>query len=89
MQSSSAKRTVAETAKEIQRLLDKFEKISPTATDSEKIDYINAETRADFKKRVVAALKAGGEAVIDEFVLENKYMRICKAVLKVWLESSS
>jgi uncharacterized protein YqfA (UPF0365 family) len=38
-------------------------------------------------ERLVAALKSGGETAIDELVLENKYHKIIKSIVKGWLQS--
>ena len=77
---------LAEAASVIQRDLEQLEKINPTATESEKIAYANDAVEPELKKRVIAALKAGGEAVIDEFFLQDKYLKVVKAVVKGWLQ---
>ena len=84
--SSEEKKTLAEAAKEIQMLLKQLEKTNPTATDLDKIAYIDYETSASFKSRASSALKACGETVIDEFLLENKYLKVVKATIKGWLQ---
>ncbi len=76
---SEQKQTLSEAAAEIQNLLKQLEQTNPTATDAQQIKYINDETTPKFKKRVVGALQATGEAAIDEFVLENKYLKVAKA----------
>ena len=38
-----------------------------------------------FKRRVVGALKAGGESAIEE-LLDNPYINVSKAVIKGWLQ---
>jgi hypothetical protein len=87
--SSPEKRTLAEAAKEIQDLLKNLEETSPSATEDEKIVYINDETTPSFKRRVAGALQASGETVIDEFILENKYLKVAKAAVKGWLQPGS
>lgn len=82
---SEQKQTLAESAGEIQQLLKQLEKTNPTATEIEKIDYINDETTPGFKRRVVGALQAGGEAAIEEF-LDNPYVNVGKAVVKGWMK---
>ncbi len=42
-----------------------------------------------FKRRVINALKATGEAVIDQFILENKFLKVAKATIKGWLQSDN
>jgi hypothetical protein len=81
------KQTLAEAATEIQQLLKQLEQTNPSATQAEKIEHINDETTPKFKKRVVGALQATGEAAIDEFVLENKYLKVAKAAIKGWMKS--
>lgn len=86
---SEYKRTLFEAAAEIQQLLKQLEQTNPSATKFEQITYINDETTPSFKRRVVGALQASGEAAIDEFVLENKYLKVVKAAVKGWLQPDS
>lgn len=86
---SEEKKTLAESCQEIQTLLKQLEKTHPAATDTEKIAYIDDETSRSFKRRASSALKACGEATIDEFVLDNKYLKVLKAMIKGWLQSVS
>jgi AbiTii len=86
---SEPKQTLAEAVEEIQELLAKLESINPSATQSEKIAYVNDETTPSLKRRTSAALQAFGEAAIDEFVLENKFHKVIKATVKGWLEADS
>ncbi|MEH2148697.1 hypothetical protein [Nostoc sp.] len=81
---SEQKKTLADAAAEIQQLLKQLEQTEPTATESEQIAYINDETAPSFKRRVVGALQASSEAAIDEFILENKYLKVAKAAVKGW-----
>jgi len=74
-----------EAATEIQRLLKQLEETNPTTDEAEKIAYINIATKPRLKQRVIAALRSSGEAVIDELVLEDKYLNVGKAVLKGWI----
>jgi uncharacterized protein YjbI with pentapeptide repeats len=80
------KQRLVEAATEIQQLLKQLEQTNPGATETEKVAYVNDETTASFKRRVVAALQATGEAAIDEFVLENKYLKVVKAAVKGWMK---
>ena len=82
---SEQKQTLAEAAGEIQQLLKQLEKTNPTATESEKIAYVNDETTPSFKRRVVGALQAGSEAAIEEF-LDNSYINVGKAIVKGWIK---
>lgn len=87
--SSEQKKTLAEAASEIQKLLKQLEETNPTATEPEKVAYVNDETTPSFKRRVVGAFQAGGETAIDEFILENKYLKVTKAAIKGWLQPGS
>nr|WP_322721444.1 hypothetical protein [Nostoc sp. ChiQUE02]MDZ8234544.1 hypothetical protein [Nostoc sp. ChiQUE02] len=83
------KKTLAEAASEIQQLLKQLEQTNPTATQAEKVAYVNDETTPSFKRRAVSALQASGETAIDEFILENKYLKVAKAAIKGWLQPGS
>ena len=76
---------MAEAAAEIQRLLKQLESTNPNATESEKISYVSDKANPGIKSRAVSALAQGSETAFDEFVLENKYLKVGKAVLKGWL----
>jgi hypothetical protein len=82
---SEQKQTLAEAAAEIQRLLKQLEQTNPNATEIDKVTYVNDETTPSFKRRVVGALQAGGEAAIEEF-LDNPYVNVGKAVVKGWIK---
>ncbi len=82
---SEQKQTLAEAADEIQKLLQQLEQTNPTATEAEKIAYVNDETSPGFKRRAASALKAGGETAIEEF-LDNPYVNVGKAVVKGWMK---
>jgi hypothetical protein len=79
------KQDLATSAKEIQALLKQLEDDNPHATLSEKIKFVNDETTLSFKRRVAGALKAGGEAAIEEF-LDNPYINVGKEIVKGWLD---
>jgi len=86
---SESKKTIAEAAEEIQQLLRQLENTNPTATELEKIAYINDETTPSLKRRAAGALQATGETAIDEFILENRYLKVAKAAIKGWLQPGS
>jgi hypothetical protein len=86
-QGSERRQTLAEAAAEIQQLLMQLEKSNPTATEAEKVAYVNDETPADLKSRVVNALKAGGEAAADN-MLDNIYGNVVGAIVKGWISSA-
>jgi AbiTii len=86
---SEQKQTLAEAVEEIQKLLKQLGTTNPSATQTEMIDYVNDETTPSLKRRTSSALKACGETAIDEFVLENKFLKVVKATLKGWLEADS
>ena len=79
------KKTLAEAAEEIQKLLKQLEVRNPNANESEKVAHINNEVTPNFKRRVISALQAGSETAIEEF-LDNPYANVGKAVLKGWLQ---
>lgn len=85
VQQSEQKQTFADAAKQIQELLKQLEETNPTATEPEKIEYINDETTPSFKRRVVGALLAGGETAIEEF-LDHPYVNVGKAIVKGWIK---
>jgi len=85
VQQSEQKQNLAASAKEIQELLKQLEQTNPTATEAEKIAHVNDETTPSFKRRVVGALQAGGEAAIEEF-LANPYVNVVKEVVKGWIK---
>jgi hypothetical protein len=84
-QSTGNEKTLAEAAAEIQELLKQFEKTNPTATEAEKITYVNIATKPDLKQRAISALKEGSNTAIDEFIVDNKYLKVVKAVIQGWL----
>jgi hypothetical protein len=83
------RQTLAEAAEEIQELLMQLEKSQPTATEDEKVAYVNDETPLDLKFRVVNALKAGGEAATDTILDNSPYINVVKAILKGWISSKA
>jgi hypothetical protein len=83
---SEEKKTLAEAANEIQQLLKQLEKSNPNATEIEQIAYLEDETTPRFKRRVSSALQAAGETAIDEFILDNKWLKVAKAAIKKWLK---
>ena len=84
---SEQKQSLAKVAEEIQQLLKQLEQTQPTATEEDKINYVSDETTPSFKRRAVAAFIAGSETAIDEFILENKSVKVVKSAIKGWIES--
>jgi hypothetical protein len=76
---------ISESVAEIQELLKQLEKTNPTATDAEKITWINIATKPELKQRAISALKEGSSTAIDEFIVDNKYLKVVKAVIQGWL----
>jgi type IV secretory pathway component VirB8 len=74
--------SLAEAVAEIQRLLQQLEETNPTATQQEQVTYVNIATKPSIKPRAVVAFKDGGETAIDEFILDNKYLNVIKAIAK-------
>jgi hypothetical protein len=87
-QGGEGRQTLAEAADEIQQLLMQLEKSQPTATESEKVAYVNDETPPDFKSRVVNALKGGGEAAVDAIIDNVIYGSLVGAIVKGLISSA-
>ncbi|MEH2287464.1 pentapeptide repeat-containing protein [Nostoc sp.] len=83
--SQEHRQTLAEAASEIQNLLKQLEQSNPTATDAEKVAYVNEKTAPTLKSRVLSALQGGSEAAIEEF-LSNPYINVGKAIVKGWIK---
>ncbi|MEI6313201.1 MAG: hypothetical protein WCP57_13145, partial [Bacteroidota bacterium] len=83
------KQDLAEAAAEIQKLLKQLEETNPIATESEQIAHLKDNTTPNLRKRAFSALEAGSETAIDEFILENKFLKVGKAVIKGWLQPDS
>jgi hypothetical protein len=88
VQAVEQKQILAEVANNIQKLLRQLEVTKPQATEQEKIFYVNSGTSVTLKERAISALKGGGESAIDEFILENKYLKVAKAIAKGWVDPS-
>jgi uncharacterized protein YjbI with pentapeptide repeats len=86
---SESRQSIVEAAQEIQALLKQLEVTNPHATEDQQMAYVNSAIPPTLKQRVVAALKNCGETAVDEFLLENKYLKIGKAVVKGWLQANS
>ena len=80
---SEQQQNLAEAAAEIQQLLKQLEKTNPTATEIEKVNYVSASIAPTKRKRIMSALKAGGQAAIEEF-LDNPYLNVVIAVIEDW-----
>jgi len=81
------RQTLAEAAAEIQQLLMQLEKSNPSATDAEKVAYVNDETPPALKSRVASAVKIGSEAAIETILDNSAYGGIVRAIFKAWLSS--
>ncbi|NEQ68984.1 MAG: hypothetical protein F6K21_26465 [Symploca sp. SIO2D2] len=65
--------------------MKQLEESNPTATEAQKIAYVNDRITPIFQRRVVGALQAGGEAVIGQF-FDNSYIKVGKAIVKGWMK---
>jgi hypothetical protein len=83
---SDKEKILKDAALEIQNLLKQLEQSKPTATDSEKLDYLNDNTTPSFQRRIVGALRESSETAIDEYILESKHLKVVKAAIKGWLK---
>lgn len=87
-QGSERKQTLAEAAVEIQQLLMQLEKSNPTATEEEKVAYVNDETPPALKSRVASALKAGSISAVDTLVDNSPFSNFAKAFVKGLISSA-
>lgn len=71
---------------EVKRLLEQLHSTNPSATEPDQVRYIDIATPPALKQRVISAFKEGADTAIDEFILENKYLKVAKSVVKGWLE---
>jgi hypothetical protein len=88
-QSTDNEKTLAEAAAEIQELLKQLEMTNPTATEADKITYVNIATKPALKQRVISALKEGTNTAIDEFIMDSKYLKVVKAVIQGWFQPNA
>ena len=75
--------TLAEAAKEIQKLLKQLEETNPTATEVEQQGYVSALVPSNLKGKFVSALQAGWKESIKE-LLDNSYLNVAIATLEGW-----
>ena len=78
------RQSLAEAASDIQDLLKQLEQSNPTASDAEKVAYINEEIEPDLKSRFLNAVKVGGEEAIESS-LDRRYINVMKAIIQAWL----
>jgi hypothetical protein len=81
----SDKNELKEVILEMKSLLDKLQELQPLATENDMITYLNNETSHNFRTRAISALNKFGETALDEFLLNNKYLKVCKETFKGWL----
>lgn len=79
---NETKKTLAEAAAEIQELLTQLEKLNPTATEAEKVAYVNEETPPSLKSRVVSTLKAGSVDALLSLIPNSPATR---AIIASWI----
>ena len=84
-QAGKRERTLTEAAAEIQELLTQLETSNPTATEAEKVAYVNEETPSALKSRVASAAGAGGEAAIDIILSNTLYSNVARAIIQSWI----
>jgi hypothetical protein len=65
---------------ETQKHLEELERLNPKVTEDEQITYLNIAS-PNLKERWKTALKDASETAIDEFLLENKFLKVGKAFL--------
>lgn len=87
-QGSERKQTLAEAAVEIQQLLMQLEKSNPTATEEEKVAYVNDQTPPALKSRVASVLKARNISAVDTLVDNSPFRTFTKAFVKGLISSA-
>jgi hypothetical protein len=87
-QGSERKQTLAEAAVEIQQLLMQLEKSNPTATEAEKVAYVNDETPPALKSRVASAVKAGSISAVETLLDNSPFSNLAKAIVEGWIYSA-
>ena len=87
-QRSERKQPLAEAAVEIQQLLMELEKSNPTATEEEKVAYVNDQTPPALKSRVASALKAGSISAVDTLVDNSPFSNFAKAIVEGLISSA-
>ena len=80
-QGGEGRQTLAEAAVEIQQLLMQLEKSNPTATEEEKVAYVNDESPPALKSRVASALKAGSISAVDTLVDNSPFRNFVKGLI--------
>jgi hypothetical protein len=68
--------------------LQELEKTNQHANTEAQACYLAIKT-PNLKERAIKAFQEGGETIIDEFVLESKYLKVIKAILKGWMAEST
>ncbi|AOY80470.1 hypothetical protein BJP36_11645 [Moorena producens JHB] len=84
------KQTLAETAAEIQQLLDQVSQTNPTTTNKEKMIVVGEvvdkiENNPTLKVKVINSLKAGGVEAFKE-AIDHPLVNILMAVIEGWTE---
>ncbi|MEM9120641.1 MAG: pentapeptide repeat-containing protein [Cyanobacteria bacterium P01_F01_bin.56] len=77
---AAATPSLAEAASEIQDLLKQLESTNPTATEADQTAYLNAMIPPTRRERFIGALKAAGDAAIDEV----PYLPVLRALVEGW-----
>ena len=72
--------SLAEAAAEIQTLLNQLEVSNPSATEAERLDYLNIMIPPTRRQRFMGALKSASSAAIDEI----PYGSVVKALVHGW-----
>lgn len=81
------RQSLAEAAAEIQQLLMQLEKSNPTATDAEKVAYVNDETPPALKSRMANAVKAASVSALETMLDSSIHGKMVMAILEGWLSS--
>jgi formylmethanofuran dehydrogenase subunit C len=76
-----------ELATEIVKLIEELQEELLAEDEAGQIAIIDKKITPTLKTRIIAAVKAFGESCLDEFILENKYLKVVKALIKGWFDT--
>lgn len=80
---SEQKKTLAEAANEIQRLLKHLELSNPTASEQQKAEFVSMAIAPSRRQKLLSALDSGWKEALKEF-LDNPYVNVAIAIIEGW-----
>jgi hypothetical protein len=84
---SEKKQSLVEAATEIQQLLTQLEMSNPSATEAEKVAYVNDETSPSLKSRIASMVKGANLLDLETALDGNDTAKLIEAIMKGWLLS--